>query len=490
MNETLIQAPDRVLSTLNPDGSRHWLRPWTSRGTFWRWRRIVAYVLIVLFTALPNITINDKPAVLLDIVHRRFTFLGKTLLPTDTLLLALLLIGIFLTIFLMTALFGRVWCGWMCPQTVYLEFLYRPIERLFEGEPGRRKAKKNVGLRKVLRFGVYLVISAFLAHTFLSYFVGVAQLRHWILGSPFDHPAAFLVMAATTGLMLFDFGYFREQVCCVVCPYARMQGALLDRDSLIISYDRKRGEPRGRRGKRAKGDVSLKVVGDEQLGDCVDCHMCVNTCPTGIDIRDGLQLECIGCAQCIDACNTVMAKVGKPLGLIRYTSERAVEQGKRRLLRPRVLIYPVLLLIIGGAFFGVLSSKANASVQVLRAPGLPFNRMAGGEVSNQIRVRLTNRTDEDAVYTISIADNQHVRLVGDENPVPITAGEQRSVAMLVVAPADAFVGGRLEVHIRVEDGKEFVHDTAYHLLGPANTAGAEHDERRQQESEGDGAADD
>ena len=483
MTDTLIEPPERVLSTLNADGSRRWLRPKPSRGSFWKWRLIVGWALIVVFTALPWITINGKPAVLLDIVRRHFTFFGKTFLPTDTLLLALLLIGVFLSIFFVTALFGRVWCGWMCPQTVYLEFVYRPIERLFEGEPGRRKPKKNVGARKITRFVVYLLVSMFLAHTFLSYFVGVAQLRHWILGSPFQHPVPFLTMAIVTGLMLFDFGYFREQVCVVMCPYARMQSALLDRDSLIVTYDTKRGEPRGKRGKRrpskpapeTTGDVALAVVPDPELGDCVDCTLCVQTCPTGIDIRDGLQMECVGCAQCIDACDDVMRKVGKPTGLIRYSSERAVEEGKSKLFRPRIVVYPVLLVVIFSAFVGLLVTKAPADVQVLRAPGLPYNVLASGEVANQIRVRITNRTDNDASYTLRATGVEGVRLELAENPIAIAAGEQRWEKMLVIAPASLFTGGRLQVDMHITDGAEFSEDLTYQMLGPAFTPATEHD---------------
>ncbi|MEZ6319051.1 MAG: cytochrome c oxidase accessory protein CcoG [Phycisphaerales bacterium] len=479
MTDTLIQPPDRVLSTLNADGSRRWLRPKPSRGAFWKWRLIVGWALIVIFTALPWIPINGKPAILLNIVRREFTFFGKTFLPTDTLLLALLLIGLFLSIFFVTALFGRVWCGWMCPQTVYLEFVYRPIERLFEGEPGRRKPKKNLGARKVARFAVYLLVSMFLAHTFLSYFVGVGQLRHWILGSPFEHPVPFLTMAIVTGLMLFDFGYFREQVCVVMCPYARMQSALLDRDSLIVTYDAKRGEPRGKRGKKrstapspeGNGDVSLAVLPDEP-GDCVDCTLCVQTCPTGIDIRDGLQMECVGCAQCIDACDDVMTRLGKATGLIRYSSQRAIEDGASKLIRPRVLIYPVLLVVIVTAFIVVLSTKSNTDVQVLRAPGLPFNTLSTGEVSNQIRVRITNRKDEAAEYTLSAVGPEGVRLEIAENPITIDAGEQRWEKMLILAPPAAFSNGHLDVAVRITNGTDYDEQVPYRMLGPAGGFGS------------------
>ena len=246
-----LTPEERVLSTLNDDGSRRWLNPKPSKGKFLNARRVVAYLLIVVFSAVPWIQMNSMPLVFLDVMHREFTFFGKTFLPTDTLLLALLLIILFVTIFLVTALFGRVWCGWACPQTVYMEFLYRPVERLFMGTPGKRKPKTMLGLRKGLQYVVYLLISLHLSQTFLSYFVGARQLSDWIIGPPADHPVAFIIVFVVTGLMMFDFAFFREQVCCVMCPYARMQSALTDKDSLIVTYDTKRGDPRGKK-RRAK----------------------------------------------------------------------------------------------------------------------------------------------------------------------------------------------------------------------------------------------
>lgn len=468
MDTPLLQPPDRVLSTLNADGSRRWLRPRPSPGTFLRWRRLVAWALIALFTALPHLRIGGKPAVLLDIVRREFTFFGITLLPTDTLLLALLLIGIFLTVFLVTAMLGRVWCGWMCPQTVYLEFVYRPIERLLLGAPGRRTPVPFKGLRQVLRPIVYIAVSAFIAHTFLAYFVGTDNLRRWIFGAPTEHPVAFLAMAITTGLMLFDFGFFREQVCIVACPYARMQSALLDRDSMIISYDRARGEPRGVKRKRpaANADVHLDVVTPDRVGDCVDCTLCVQTCPTGIDIREGLQMECVGCAQCIDACDAVMSKLGRPTGLIRYSSQRAMEGGRTRLLRPRVVVYPVLLLIVAAAFITVLSRTGQTEVQVLRAAGLPFNRLDSGEIANQVRVRITNRTPEPRRYTLALVSPPGARLEASHNPIEVAAGTQRSdLVLLAVAPA-SFSTADLEAIIRIDDGQGWSAELPYRLLGP------------------------
>ena len=464
-NMSNLAPEERVLSTLNADGSRRWLKPRPSKGKFLTARRMVAYLLIVVFSAIPWIVINSKPAIFLDVVHREFTFFGKTFLPTDTLLLALLLIMLFMTIFLVTALFGRVWCGWACPQTVYMEFLYRPIERLFEGTPGKRKPKKLVGFRKVLRIFVYLVISLHLAQTFLSYFVGAHNLADWILGSPFEHPVAFLIVAVTTGLMMFDFTFFREQVCCVVCPYARMQSALLDKDSLIVTYDKNRGEPRGKKKRAPKGE-DASTISLPQLGDCIDCTMCVQTCPTGIDIRDGLQLECIGCAQCVDACNSVMEKIGRPLGLIRYSSERVIEGGKAHIIRPRVIIYPLILLIVTGAFIFLLSTKSAADVLFIRGQGQPFNIVESDEIANQVRIRISNRTEETATYTVTIIEPQGAHIEAFE-PITIEATGIESENLLIKAPFSVFHDGEVMLKINIKDDKGKVDLTeTYKMLGP------------------------
>ncbi|MEM8757673.1 MAG: cytochrome c oxidase accessory protein CcoG, partial [Planctomycetota bacterium] len=354
---TMPSGQPQVLSTLNADGSRRWLRPKPAAGRFHTRRKVVGYGLIALFVTLPHLRIAGKPPLLFDIAAREFTFFGTTLYPTDTLLFALLMLSVFLSIFFLTALFGRVWCGWACPQTVYLELVFRPIERLLEGTPGR---KAKVGAwRKPVRFLIYLVLSFALANTFLAYFVGTDNLRQWVLGSPLDHVGPVMLVMAVTGLMLFDFGFFREQLCIVACPYGRFQSVMLDRNSLIISYDEHRGEPRGKKKRAPKGGVGLKVVSDEPRGDCIDCKQCVTCCPTGIDIRDGLQLECVNCAQCIDACDSVMDKIGRPRGLIRYGSQASVLDKKpTRFLRVRTFVYPALVSVLLGAFVVLLVTRA------------------------------------------------------------------------------------------------------------------------------------
>jgi len=452
------EAEERVLSTLNRDGSRRWIRPRLSKGRFLKRRRVVGWGLIVLFTAIPYIRVNGKPLLLFDVPNREFTMFGETFLPTDTMFLMLLLVGIFLSIFLLTALFGRVWCGWGCPQTVYMELVYRPIERLLEGPPARQMRLDRTGpdFRRLLKFGVYLLVSMFLAHTFLAYFVGVETLLRWVRLSPFEHPTAFLVMAGTTLLMMLDFGYFREQVCLVACPYGRFQSVLLDRRSMIVGYDHGRGEPRGK----------PKHKGEHERGDCIDCGACVVTCPTGIDIRDGLQMECIGCTQCIDACDAIMERVGQPRGLIRYTSQEALETGRSRILRPRVIAYPLLLVLVFGALGVSLARKAPADVTVLRAIGTPFAQLPGGEISNQLRVKIVNRSPGARDYRIDLVDAGELRLVAPQNPVPLDSGRSTTAIVFVIAQPSEFDGGRRDITLRVDDGAGFDELVPYKLLGP------------------------
>jgi cytochrome c oxidase accessory protein FixG len=459
MSGVAPSADEQVLSTLNRDGSRRYIRPKLSRGRFHRWRLLVGWGLIAAFTAIPYIKLNGKPLILLDIPAREFTLLGKTFLPTDTMLLMLLLVGIFVSIFLLTALFGRVWCGWACPQTVYMELVYRPLERLLEG-PRRLQLKldrEGPNLRRLLKFVIYLFVSMFLAHTFLAYFVGVERLFQWVRRSPFEHPAAFVVMAVTTLLMLIDFGWFREQVCLLACPYGRLQSVLLDRNSMIVGYDLNRGEPRG---KLRKKDPAA------ERGDCIDCGACVVTCPTGIDIRNGLQMECIGCTQCIDACDEIMDKVSRPRGLIRYTSREILESGKRRIVRPRVIAYPLLLIVVFGALGFALAEKDPADITILRGLGSPFMQLPTGEISNQIRVKIVNRSGAPRDYLIELADPAGLKLVAPQNPVPLQDRKTGTASVFVLAAPERFVDGEHQVVFRVSDGGEFVKEMPYVLLGP------------------------
>jgi cytochrome c oxidase accessory protein FixG len=420
-------ATERVLATLNADGTRRWLRPRPTHGGFWEKRRVVAWTLITIFLSLPHLRIAGKPAILLDLPRREFTLFGTTFLPTDTLLLMLLGVSILIGIFLATALFGRVWCGWACPQTVYMEFLFRPIERWIEGGWNQSRQldreRSHFHPRRLAKYAVYAVLAAILGNSFLAYFVGTDALAHWMRSSPAEHPGPFLVMAVTSAMVFFDFTWFREQTCLVACPYGRWQSVLLDRQSMIVAYDRTRGEPRGH-----------GVGARPGLGDCVDCNACVLTCPTGIDIRDGLQMECIHCTQCADACDAVMVKVGKPVGLVRYASQESLAGHKRRLLRPRTVLYPAAFTLFFGGFLVALSTRDAADVTLLGAIGEPFVREAGDTIVNQVRIRVTNRSRAEARYGLELVGAPEARLIAPELPMTLEPGQSRTTSVFVVAP--------------------------------------------------------
>ncbi len=456
---TAPAATSRVLATLNEDGSRRWIRPKPASGKWLVRRRAVAYALIVAFLAFPHLRWGGKPWMQLDLLHREFTFFGTTFLPTDTLLLMLLFVSVLIGIFLLTALFGRVWCGWACPQTVWMEFLFRPVERLVEGGWNASRVldrdRSHFAPRRLIKYGIYAVLAAILGNTFLAYFVGTDALRHWITGSPYAHPAAFLVMATTTLAVFLDFTWFREQTCLVACPYGRWQSALLDRQSLIVAYDAARGEPRGHGAGERPG-----------LGDCVDCKACVLTCPTGIDIRDGLQMECIHCTQCADACDEIMVNVGKPAGLIRYSSQAALAGKPPHLVRVRTVLYPIAFSLFFGAFVIALLTRSTADVTMLGAIGAPFTRDSEGQVVNQVRVRVANRTEELRAFTIGYVDVAGARLIAPENPLRVPAGETVTTSIFVVQSADRFTKGERHVRFVLSDGTGYAREFHWRLLGP------------------------
>lgn len=398
------------LSSIEADGSRKAIHPADVKGRFVRWRRRVYAVLIFIYLLLPFIRVKGNPAVHLDIANRRFFLFGQTFNAQDTWLVVLLLVTLGFSLLFLTAWLGRVWCGWACPQTVFLEGVYRRVERLFEG-PRNKRMKLQAApwtTEKILRRGgkllTYLVISLVLSHIFLSYFVSLPSLFTMVLDGPLAHGTAFSWMLAITGLLMFNFTWFREQLCIVVCPYGRLQSAMQDNHSLVIGYDQGRGEPRGklRRAERvalpqvkaelplASAVAAAQDFAPRSRGDCVDCMRCVQVCPTGIDIRDGLQMECIGCAQCVDACDEVMMKIGKPKGLIRYDSLAGLANEPKKILRPRVVAYGLLLLAALVGLITALGARTPFEANVLRLRGVPYV-IEEGTIRNQFELHLVNK---------------------------------------------------------------------------------------------------
>jgi cytochrome c oxidase accessory protein FixG len=393
--------PNRdFLATVREDGSRRFVYTADVSGRFASARRAVAGVLLAFYLSLPWIKVNGYPAVFLDAANRRFHLFGLTLAAQDLWLLFFLISGLGFSLFFLTSLLGRVWCGWACPQTIFLDHVYRRIERWIEGDAVRRRALKAAPwtagkiLRRAAKHTLFIAVSAGVMHLFLSYFVSIPGLWRMMGMAPTEHWSAFVFIGAGTGLLYFNFAWFREQLCIVICPYGRLQSALVDEHSLIIGYDGLRGEPR----------MNLKEArapGAPAAGDCVDCDRCVQVCPTAIDIRQGLQLECIGCTACVDACDDVMGRLGRPRGLIRYDSLSGLLGQRTRWMRPRTAVYGVLLALGAGVATWALSTVRPANFGVTRMIGAPYI-VDNAYVRNQFLLRIVNKRTEPERFVLEV----------------------------------------------------------------------------------------
>ncbi|MFN8179338.1 MAG: cytochrome c oxidase accessory protein CcoG [bacterium] len=378
--------------TINADGSRNFLHPADVHGRFQTLKSLVWAVLLLIYVGLPWLPLGGHPAVQIDLPGRSAHLFGMTFTNQDFYLVFFLVSGLGFALFVATALWGRIWCGYACPQTVFLEGVFRRVERWIEG-PRDSRIRRNLGpltfdkaWRKTLKQGVFLALAWLNAHAFLAYFIPAKELVHAVTGPPSAHMAAFVWGTAWTIVLWFDYAWFREQTCLAICPYGRAQSALIDAETIVIGYDAKRGEPRSK--------------ATQEGGDCIDCFRCVAVCPTGIDIRNGLQMECIACANCVDACDEVMARVGRPKGLIRYDSTRGFAGERRRsLARPRVLVYAALGLL-GLCVAGFVGGRREPfEVRVLRSRGLPFD-IDETTIRNVFDLRVQNKSGRSAVYTL------------------------------------------------------------------------------------------
>lgn len=394
ISEDLYQVDEEYrnsIATVDEKGKRIWIYPKKPSGSIHRWRIIVTTFLLTILFAGPFIKINGQPFLLLNIFERKFVVLGQAFWPQDFILLAITLITFFVFIILFTVVFGRVWCGWMCPQTLFMEMVFRKIEYAIEGDaPAQRRLdiapwNREKIVKKVSKHFIFIVISILIAHTVMAYLIGVDKTLRIIQQSPSENLAGFLGLVAFTGIFYGIYARFREQACIAVCPYGRLQGVLLIKDSIVVAYDWLRGEPRGHL-KKKQAEV--------KTGDCIDCKLCVHVCPTGIDIRQGTQLECVNCTACIDACDDVMVKIGKPKGLIRFASYNSIKNGVQKIITSRVIGYSIVLILLLGVLSFTLATRSDVETTMLKIPGTLYQRSTDGYITNLYNVEFINKTFE------------------------------------------------------------------------------------------------
>lgn len=404
---------DRI-STVTGGGKRKWIYALKPSGFFFRWRSISSLVYLIVFFALPLIKVNGEPFVLINVVKGKFIIFGKIFFPQDFFIFAVGMIALIIFVALFTVIFGRLFCGWACPQTVFMEMIFRRIEWWIEGSPNQQKALRERPwdaqkiFKKVLKHFIFLLISSIIAHTFLAYILGIEEVLKIITDPVSAHWSLFMGLAVFTLLFYGVFAYVREIVCTTICPYGRLQSVLFDQNTMQIAYDYSRGEPRGK----------ISKAGVRQYGDCIDCMKCVQVCPTGIDIRDGVQMECVGCTACIDACDEVMEKVGFPKRLIRYASEFEIAQKIPFRFTGRVKAYSLLLLFLVGLMTFLVLSGRSIDTYVKRAQGQLYQEFENNTIGNLYVAKILNKTNKPQTVEIRL-ENQvgEVRFIGEKEKV-------------------------------------------------------------------------
>lgn len=452
------------LATVDAKGKRKWVFAQKPRGQFYTVRTWVSWAFFILFFSLPFIKVNGRPVFLFNIPDAKFIVFGKIFWPQDFFIFGITMITFIVFVVLFTAAFGRLFCGWVCPQTIFMEMLFRKVEYVIEGDAAQQKmlnksAWNSTKIRKKLtKHTVFFILAFIIANFFLSYVIGVDELKKIITEPVGRHIGGLVSILVFSGIFYGVYAYFREQVCTVLCPYGRLQSVLLDRNSMLVAYDYKRGEP------RSKFKKTKEAVID--AGDCIDCFQCVKVCPTGIDIRNGTQMECVGCTACIDACNIMMDATHRPRGLIRYASENGIAGGEKLHFTGRMKFYTCLLILLTGLLSFMLITRKNVDGTIVRAPGILYQERANDSISNLYLIKIVNKTLKDIPITLKV-ENAPGRIIETEGMgIKVKKEGQGQSSFFIILPKSFISKRKIMLQVGLYEGNKQVTVLQTAFMGP------------------------
>jgi cytochrome c oxidase accessory protein FixG len=455
------------MSTVDEKGKRVWVFPKKPSGKLHNWRIVVTVFLLSLLFAGPWIRIGGQPLLLLNVFERKFIVFGQGFWPQDFLLLAITLITFFVFVILFTVVFGRIWCGWMCPQTLFMEMVFRKIEYWIEGDaPAQRRLNKSPWdsdkiFKKTLKHCLFIIISVLISHTAMAYLIGTEQTLKIIQHSPTEHAGGFLGLVSFSVIFYLVFAKFREQACIAVCPYGRLQSVLLSKESIVVAYDWLRGEPRGH--------LKKKNAVENKAGDCVDCKLCVHVCPTGIDIRNGTQLECVNCTACIDVCDDVMLKTGRPKGLIRFASHESIKNGVQKIINARVIGYSFVLVGLLTILSFTLATRADVETTILKVPGTLYQRSADGYITNLYNIEFLNKTFDPLVLEAKVSSPATAVLQRiDDTKINVPREGMIKGVFFIKIPEIELKSARTVVKIGIYQNKKLIETITAKFIGPVS----------------------
>lgn len=446
-------------------GKRQWMYPLVRKGRFYKWRSWLSYVYLILFFSGPFLRINGQPLLLLNFMDRQFVLLGQVFWPQDIFLfmLASLVFLVFVVVF--TIAFGRIFCGWICPQTIFMEMVFRKIEIWIEGDANKRK-KLDAGawtkeklVKKTSKHILFILVSFLIANTFLGYIIGSESLIKIIIEPVASHWIGFISIWVFTIVFYLVYSQVRELVCTLICPYGRLQSVLIDQHTLVVAYDDVRGEPRGKLS-RNPDPFNLK-------GDCVDCGLCVAVCPTGIDIRKGTQIDCINCTVCIDACDQVMDKINKPRNLIGYFSENMIRLKEKPSFTGRMKAYTGVIILLIAVLSYFIFSRADMDVTIMRSAGMLYQEQPGGYISNIYNAEIINKTNKDKTINI-VADDPSVKIKYIQAPGKVSGGGTEKTVFFVMVPLSHIHTAKTNIHLRLMQGSKVIQTVSTNFIGPTN----------------------